>query len=330
MKSEDERMRTVAGVKVSRIGFSSHDEKTQIKGLLWMPESMGTHPRAIIQISHGMEEHIGRYIDFANHLAAQGYVVCAADMLGHGLSVVDESKRSCMPAENGVEILLEDVHELRKMVASRFAQQTPYFMLGHSFGSYLVRVYMAQCGEGLAGVILCGAGQLSKLLSLGGNMLAKALVRFKGEDYRSDFLESMGMGAYAKSVENSQTKSDWHCTDPEVIEAFISDPLCGVPFSAGAYVTTTSLTKMVSTGSHAASVPKDLPILFISGTNDPVGDNGKGVKCAADLLTTAGVKQVDVVMYEGLRHEILNEPQKQEVYTDVTAWIEGVLHGKEV
>lgn len=325
MESEDIRMRTVAGVKATRVGFSSNDGKTQIKGIVWSPESAKISPKAIVQITHGMEEHIGRYVDFANYLASQGFVVCAADMLGHGMSTVDEEHLSCIPAENGVDVLIEDAHELRKTVAARYSQQTPYFMFGHSLGSYLMRVYLSRYGEGLAGVILCGTGQLSKVLSAGGNLLAKMIARSKGENHRSAFLENMGMGAYAKAVDNRRTDLDWLSIDPDVVDAYIADPLCGISFSVGAYATTTALTKEAASLKNAQQVPKELPVLFIAGDQDPVGDNGKGVVSAADLLRRAGVTQVDVKLYKGLRHEILNEPNKEEVYTDIVQWVEGVL-----
>ena len=328
MESEDVRASTVSGVKVTKVGFSSKDGKTQIKGLVWSPKSVKTSPKAIIQIVHGMEEHIGRYVDFANYLALQGFVVCGADMLGHGMSVVDEDHLSCMPAENGMDILIEDAHELRKTVASRYSQQTPYFVFGHSLGSYIMRVYLSRFGKGIAGAVLCGAGQLPKILSVGGNLLAKLIVRSKGQDYRSSFLENMGIGAYSQSVKNKRTDLDWLCTDAKVVDAYIADCLCGVSFSAGAYATTTSLTKQAARKKTARQVPKNLPMLFVAGDQDPVGDNGKGVRRSVDLLEQAGVKQVDCKLYAGMRHEILNEPNKEDVYTDIVQWIEGVLRDR--
>lgn len=325
MGSEDVRMRTVAGVRVTKIGFASADGKTQIKGLIWTPEAVKISPKAIVQITHGMEEHIGRYVDFANFLVSQGFVVCGSDMLGHGLSIGEEDRLSCLPAENGRDVLIEDAHELRKIVASRFSQQTPYFMFGHSLGSYVMQAYLSCYGEGLSGAILCGTGQLSKVLSHGGNMVAKLIVRFKGEDHRSSLLESMGVGAYARAIENPRTDLDWLSCDPQVVDEYIADPLCGVAFSAGAYVVTTALTKEAADLKKARRIPEDLPVFFIAGEQDPVGDKGKGVKRAAELLRQAEVRHVDVRLYEGMRHEILNEPGKEDVYTDIVRWIEGVI-----
>lgn len=325
MESRDTCPTCSPGVKVVKLGFSSHDGKTQIKALLWSPETVTTNPKGIIQITHGMEEHIGRYAEFADHLASKGFVVCAQDLLGHGLSVTDPDKLSCIPLEGGADILIEDAHELYKMVSSRYARQTPYFMLGHSLGSYIMRAYVTRYGSELAGLILSGAGQQSRILSFGGNRLARWIAGSKGEDHRSSFLESMGAGAFAKGVENPRTQFDWLATDEKVVDDYIADPLCGVPFSVGAYVALTQITGEVTAPASAAAVPKELPILFVAGSLDPVGGKGAGVRKAADQLRSSGVGQVEVKLYEGMRHEVLNEPIKQEVYTDILSWVEEVI-----
>lgn len=325
MESKDRRLATLPGVKVAKLGFSSADGETQIKALLWSPEGTTSNPKGIVQISHGMEEHLGRYVDFANYLATQGFVVCAHDMLGHGLSVTSDDKLSCLPLEGGKDILIEDAHELYKMVASRYSRQTPYFVFGHSMGSYLMRAYVTRYGEGLAGAVFCGAGQQSSLISWAGNKLARWIAQSKGEDFQSPFLDSMGVGAFSKRIEGARTEFDWLCTDSAVVDEYIADPWCGVPFSAGAYATLTDLTGEVASSASVSAVPKDLPVLFIAGMLDPVGDNGKGVERSAEHLRRAGVMQVDVKMYENLRHEILNEPAKKDVYTDVVQWIDAVI-----
>ena len=324
MKSQDRCPACSPGVKVAKLGYTSHDKKTPIKALLWSPEAVAAKPKGIIQITHGMEEHSGRYADFADYLAGKGFVVCAADMLGHGLSVTDPEKLSCIPCDGGADILIEDAHELYKTVASRYAQQTPYFMFGHSMGSYLMRAYAARYGKEIAGLVLCGAGQQSKSLSFLGNRLARFIAGSKGEDYRSPLLRSLGTGAFAKSIENPRTQFDWLSTDEAVVDQYIADELCGVAFSAGAYTTLTQITGEVASASCVTAVPKSLPIYFVAGSLDPVGDKGAGVKKAAEQLRLAGVERVDVKLYEGMRHEILNEPGKDEVYADIASWIEGV------
>ncbi|MCL2757130.1 MAG: lysophospholipase [Coriobacteriia bacterium] len=293
----------------------------------------GVKPKAIVQIVHGMEEHINRYEGFARFLAGQGFVVGAADMLGHGQSIASPELLSCIPAENGKTILIEDVHELRSLISEateeRFSQQLPFFMFGHSMGSFIVRAYITYHTQGLAGAILCGSGQQPILLSKIGNTIAKRITKSKGETYKSDFLEGLGAGAYAKKIKNARTDYDWLCTDEAIVDAYIADPLCGVPFSAGAYVALTDITAEIATAANAAKVPRDLPILFIAGSLDPVGANGAGVQKAASLLKNAGVRQVDVVLYTDMRHEVLNETGKKDVYAGLASWMTALSHPRQ-
>lgn len=315
-----------ASVEVATIGFLSYDGTSTIKGQVWKPvetrnRRQGSAPRGVVQIVHGMVEHVGRYDDFARFLVGRGFVVCAADHIGHGRSVADPSQLGCLPPD-GKEVLVEDVHELRKTVSARYSRQTPYFLFGHSMGSFITRAYLARHGQGVRGAVLCGTGQQPLLLSKAGNALARFLVHAKGPEYRSALLDSMGVGAYAKQVDHPRTSDDWLCTDPAVVDAYIADELCGAMFSVGGYATLTDLTGEVAAASCAESVPKDLPVLFVAGAEDPVGACGKGVRAAAEQFRRAGVRSVEVKLYEGMRHEILNEPGRAQVYTDVVDWIE--------
>lgn len=312
-------------VTTAPVGFLSHDGVSKIKGIEWKPvEVRGRKraaPRGVVQIAHGMVEHVGRYDEFARHLAEQGFVVCAADHIGHGRSVSSPEELGCLPVD-GKEILIEDVHELRKTVASRYSRQTPYILFGHSMGSFIVRAYLARHGEDVDAAVICGTGQQPLALSKAGNALARLLAKVKGSDYRSALLDGMGVGAFAKQIENPRTQTDWICTDPAVVDAYLADELCGAMFSVGGYATLTDLTGEVVSVKCASKVPKDLPVLFIAGAEDPVGGCGRGVRAAAQLLQRAGVRDVEVRLYEGMRHEILNEPGRAQVYTEVVDWIE--------
>jgi len=326
MRPDDVASVTTPGVTVTKLGFLSFDGVTQIKALMWSPSAgKSSTPRGIIQIAHGMEEHIGRYAAFADYLASLGYVVCAADMVGHGKSAPDPEKLGCLPSNDGVKILVEDANKLRKVIAERFSKKVPYFVFGHSMGSFLMLAYISRYGEGLAGAILSGSGQQPLLLSKLGGFFARRIAKSKGEDHKSAFLENLGAGSYAKKIKGARTRFDWISTDEAVVDAYSADPLSGVPFSAGGYITLTDLTALVAGTPNAAAIPKDLPILFISGALDPVGKNGALVVKSAEHLRDAGVKQVDIILYEGMRHEVLNEPEKNRVYLDITQWLESVL-----
>ncbi len=312
-------------VAAAPVGFLSHDGVSMIKGLVWGPaEARGRRPaapRGVVQIVHGMAEHVGRYDEFARFLVGHGFVVCAADHIGHGKSVGGPDELGCLPPD-GKEILIEDVHELRKTVTARYSRQTPYILFGHSMGSFVVRAYLARHGEDVAAAVICGTGQQPRVLSKAGNALARFLAKTKGADYRSVFLDNMGVGAFAKRIENARTPQDWVSTDPAVVDAYNADELCGAMFSAGGYATLTDLTGEVVSAACAAKVPKGVPVLLVAGAEDPVGDCGKGVRKAAEQLRRAGVRDVETKLYEGMRHEILNEPGRAQVYTDVVGWIE--------
>ena len=160
-------------MKTQRLGFASHDGASRIHALLWQPDAQSVAPRGIVQIVHGMAEHIDRYEPFARYLVSQGFVVCANDHAGHGKSVHDEGDLGHLPVEGGDDVLIEDVHELRCMTAARFASTVPYVMFGHSMGSFVTRCYLTRHGEGLAAAVLCGTGQQPRPLARAGNMLSR-------------------------------------------------------------------------------------------------------------------------------------------------------------
>lgn len=310
----------------SAVGFLSHDGKSQIRGLVWQPvRSAGSRdafPRGIVQIVHGMSEYVGRYDDFARFLAGRGFVVCGTDHIGHGKSVAALEELGHMPSRGSKDVLVEDVHQLRLTVAARYSRQTPYILFGHSMGSFIVRSYLTRYGEGVSAAVLSGTGQPPFLMSKAGNLMARRIAAFKGDDYRSTFLDGLGAGAFAKKIPDARTPFDWISADPQVVDSYVADEQCGTMFSAGAYATLTELTAEVVSRRRASKIPHDLPLLFVSGADDPVGDYGKGVHEAAELMRRAGVERVDEIIYPGMRHEILNEPGRMQVYTDVSHWIE--------
>ena len=311
--------------------YASRDGKTRINAKIWTNTKFGSSeaegsekPKGIVQIVHGMAEYIDRYDDLASYLVSRGFVVCAEDHIGHGKSAPDESEYGNMPADGGKDILIADVDTLRRMVSELYPD-VPYILYGHSMGSFIARAYIARHGDGLAACVLSGTGNVPAPLSKGGRMMARMLASMKGEKHRSSFIDNMGAGAYGKQIENARTPLDWLSTDETVVDAYIADPLCGFMFTVGGYATLLDLTAEVVTPECAAKVPKDLPIFLVAGDGDPVGDMGKGVKAAAQLLRDAGVKRVDEKIYAGMRHEIHNEIGHEQVYDDLASWIEEML-----
>ncbi len=332
-------------------------------GVLWMPPA-GQPVRAIVQITHGMSEHIERYDHFARFLAAHGFAVCGQDNIGHGKSVASPDDWGHIPAHGGKKALIENVHVLRGIMEKLVMQEgvaavddsaravasdaatapspaaaaasadadaavapdatalLPYFMFGHSMGSFILRDYLAHYGAGLAGAVICGTGHQSAAVATAGLAAAKAVARAKGERYVSDMLFNLADGAYGKAIKGARTELDWLSTNPMVVDAYLADPACGFRFSAGAYIALTGLLVDLSKKSNINRIPKELPLYLIAGSEDPVGDRGCGVTRVFKEYKEAGIKDVDMRLYLGARHEILNEVDKEKVYADVLKWLE--------
>lgn len=308
------------GAVIEDESFLSADGKSTIRARFWMPAGAeGPSPRAVVQIVHGMSEHIRRYDDFARFLAGRGFAVCGDDHIGHGASAPPH-KRGCLPAKGGNEALIADEHTLRGIAQERF-QEVPYVLFGHSMGSFITRCYISRHGEGLAAAVICGTGTVPVLTSRAGNLLARAACAARGEDHRSGLIDSMGAGAYSKAVPGP-TGMEWLSHNEGNVQAYLADEECGFIFSVGGYAALTALTAEACSRACAAAVPHDLPLLYIAGDGDPVGSMGKGVRAAAKLARDAGSVDVTCTIYDHMRHEILNETGHEAVYRDVAEWIE--------
>ncbi len=312
-----------AEAKVMEFGYPSWDGTSTIHGMLWLPT--GAEPRGIVQLIHGMSEHIERYDAFARFLAEQGFAVCGHDHIGHGKSVPSRELLGHMPADTGADVLVEDADTLRSIVTAALPEGLPYFMFGHSMGSFTLRVYLTRHGAGLAGAILCGTGQKPRIVSLAGNLLAKASAKVRGEMAKSELIHSMADGAFSRQIDDPRTEFDWISADRQNVDDYMADDLNGFPFTLGGYASLTRLTMLAASLELARKVPHDLPLLFIAGAKDPVGENGRGVAAAAEMMRKAGAEDVEVILYDGMRHEILNEADADVVFDDVLAWLEAVL-----
>ncbi|MGN0302511.1 MAG: alpha/beta fold hydrolase [Anaerotardibacter sp.] len=283
--------------------------------------------RGVVQIVHGMSEHCLRYDHFARFLVEQGFFVLSHDHVGHGQSVSSADELGHIALSWGAETLIQDVHAVRQAFAPK---ELAYTIFGHSMGSFITRAYLARYGTTVQKAIICGTGNQPRMLSLMGNSLSRLLCRLKGEKAHSPFIHNLADGAYNKSVPNPQTEFDWLSVNPANVEAYIDDPLCGQMFTVGGYAALTSLTKEVVTPEHAAKIPHELPLFFIAGEGDPVGDFGKGVLDAVALYQERGASHITTFLYPEMRHEILNETGNQLVYDDVANWLIYTSEGKEI
>ncbi len=312
-------------VLLTPLRFASSDETSTIHACVWsssaLPGDVGPRlaPRGVIQVVHGMCEHKERYDEFARALVHAGFVVCAHDQIGHGQSCAPE-RWGCLPAHGGRDILVEDVHRLRALMTSHLRKGTPYIVFGHSMGSFVTRAYISQHAGGLAGAIICGTGSVDVSVSRAGNALARAIARLRGQRHKSKLLRGMADGGYASTIPNARTEFDWLSRNQENVDRYIADEACGFAFSAGGYATLTELTAEVCDLKCAQRVPADLPLYYIAGGEDAVGGMGVGVEQAAELATRAGSRDVSCKIYARMRHEILNEDGRAQVFADVIAW----------
>ncbi len=326
-------------MEVTELEFPSTDGVSTINAALWRAKE-DAPVRGVVQVIHGMAEHKGRYLPFIEFLVDQGFVVCAHDHVGHGKTASTPDDYGHIPLRapgnpvasganprqgrtrrlSGADILIADTHQLRCTMQEHLTD-VPYVMFGHSMGSFVVRCYIARHGAGLAAAILCGTGQVSPLLSRGGLVITRILAALHGQRYRSSFVDSLGAGAYARKVSEARTVYDWISPERDAVNEYASDAACGFMFTVGGYAALAGLTLACVSPKAAAQVPKNLPLLFISGQEDPVGDQGKGVDAAVAEYRQAGLATVDERLYPGMRHEIVNRPPGATVREDVAAWL---------
>lgn len=301
--------------------YPSSDGETQIHAVTWTPT---VKPVAVLQIVHGMVEFIERYDEFAEYLASNGIVVVGNDHLGHGQSVANEDRYGFFKLENGNEALLTDINALRLNTAENYPN-LPYFILGHSMGSFLTRQYLARYGEGLAGAIIMGTGSQPTVMLNVGKWLSSLIASFKGWNYRSKFIDNLAFGAYNKRFEPSRTSRDWLTKDTDIVDSYIANPQCTFMFTVNGYYNLFYSIKDCQNKKNIDRIPKNLPVFFVAGKDDPVGNFGKGVVKACDGFKKAGISDVALKLYKDDRHEILNETDRETVFDDILKWIQSKI-----
>lgn len=276
--------------------------------------------RGVIQISHGMAEYSNRYAGFALELCKSGYAVFVSDHIGHGSSVTDKNMLGYF-GENGEDTFVEDLKALTDIIKSEY-NDLPLYLLGHGMGSLIARKYTAKYGYLLDGVIYTGTSGQNPALGVG-IQLANTLIKQNGPYYRSELLDTIAFGAYNRKTEK-RTECDWVSRDTKEVDKFIADDLCGYKYTVSGMKALFLTLKAVSTRRWYNSVPLSMPILLMSGSMDPIGDYSKGVNEVYKTLKKTGHKYVTMKIYDGARHEILNEINRKEVFEDIIRWLNGL------
>ena len=300
-------------IKMENKTFPSSDKSTGIVYTRWFDD--GVKPKAILLIAHGMAEHVGRYDDFARFMVERGYAVYGNDHLGHGKTAKPED-RGWFGEKDGRRNVVEDIRTLLRTAKGDFPG-VRVLLLGHSMGSFLSRLFCMSYSAEIDGAIFMGTSGRNPLSGLG-VLLANLLALFRGGRHRSPFFAKLSTGSYNARFRPSRTESDWLSTDEAEVQKVINDELCGFLFTVSGYRELCKMLVEINRKGWAAGIRKDLPVLLISGEEDPVGAFGAGVREVYRGLKAAGLG--DLTLYPGMRHEVLNEKDKQRAYDDLLAW----------
>lgn len=287
----------------------------------WSPD--GGEIKAVLQIAHGMAEHGERYEELGAYLCEAGYAVIINDHVGHGRSVKSDDDLGYFNGDKNKAGIgfVEDVHKLTLIAKEEFDK--PVILMGHSMGSFVARHYITKYSSDIAGAIICGTSGPNPAAGAG-ILVASLIEKIKGSKFKSEFINGLAFGAYNKRFEG-RTPFDWLSVNKENIDKYIADPYCGFLFTLSGYKNLFEVLQFVSANEWYGAVPSTLPMYLIAGSEDPVGTYGKGVKTVYDKLKETGHKNVDIKLYEGLRHEIHNEDERFTVYADIIKWCDSVI-----
>lgn len=299
--------------------FGSRDGEHKLHAIKWVPET--EKPICILQIVHGMSEYIDRYDDFARFMAGKGILVVGDDHLGHGLSVKEGELRGYFCKEDAATVLVRDEHRLKKMMQEEYPG-VPYIILGHSMGSFILRNYLMRYGSGIDGAVIMGTGMHPRRMVIFAWMLATLISIFAGPKHICRRLDKMLFSAYNRGLKaGPEDSGSWVSLNPVNAKRHREDPMCQFIFTANGFQTLMKLIWNLYDAEKLQQMPKDLPVFFVSGKEDPVGNYGRDVEKVFHSFEGLGMEQVQIKFYPGDRHEILNEADREDVYGDIYRFV---------
>lgn len=290
---------------------------------LYQPEDQSSIKGTVL-ILHGMQEHSGRYAEFARFLASQGFAVATYDHLGHGKTAQTKDDLGFFLYKNAKQQVVIDAENMAAYLEHKFPA-VPHFVLGHSMGSFITRCLLQQAHQRFDGAVIVGTGGKIKGIKFG-----KALLSFLNKiapRYRNSFINNAfsKMNNVRFKNEENHENTNWLSVNKENRDSFLQDELCGIPFTHNGFHTLILLNMDATKRDWAKGIIKKFPLFFVSGADDPVGDSGKGVLETVENLKTDGFQNVSVKIYPNMRHEILNETGKEKVFNDIANWVSNRL-----
>lgn len=301
-------------------GYFDSKGKGRIYYCSWEPQE---RPKAIVQLVHGIAEHVKRYDAFASFLAEKGFLVVAEDHMGHGNSLTKDGIRGYF--NGGWFAAVDDTYFLLQQTKAQFPD-VPYILFGHSMGSFMARTILEKYPDsGIKGCVISGTGWMPEAVLKAGSAISEAVCKISGETKPSQFLQSLVFGGYNKRVEHPKTPHDWLSRDTKIVDAYANDPLCGFIPAAGLIRDMLGGILYIQKKDNLRKMDRQLPVCFVSGGEDPVGNYGDGVLKSADKFKKIGMEHITTKIYPLCRHEVLNEINRNEVYQDLLTWMESVL-----
>lgn len=299
----------------------SSNKKNQLKVYEWLPAE---EVKGVLQISHGMIEHMLRYEAFAEFLCDRGFVVVGNDHLGHGGSVANEEELGYFQTardKDGAQTAVADLHRLTCIIKKKYPN-VPYFLLGHSMGSFFARQYCMTYGEELDGAIIMATGRQNPLAMVLGDKALATMITLQGDHYRSKLLNDGLKISFNRLFQPVETDCDWLTRDKEEIEIYRNDPLCTFLFTLSGFQTLVDTITFIQKEENIQKIPVDLPLYMTSGSKDPLGEQTAGVKEIYKTYKAAGIKEIQGKIYPDARHELLHETNRLEVFEDIANWLE--------
>lgn len=299
------------------ISIESSNKSDKLHVVIWEPE---VEVKGIVQISHGMVEYVERFENLAKVLNDAGWLCIGNDHLGHGKTAANKEDLGYF-GKGKSGLVVDDLHLVTEYAKECYGKNVPYVLFGHSMGSFMARRYLCTYGSELNGAIISGTGYTPNAILGAGKMVAGIVRTIKGERYRSKLLENMAFGAYNKKITDAKTDKDWLTKDEQIVKKYLADEFCTFAFTVNGYETLFDVLSYIQSDENVGRIPKNLPIYMISGDMDPVGDYGKGVETVYNQFKRAAIENVVMKLYEGDRHELTNELDKEQVYADILSWL---------
>lgn len=307
------------GIRKEEFYAESDNKGQKLHCIAWQPEDGKV--KAVLQIVHGMVEYVERYEEFAVFLTGRGYAVIGHDHLGHGKTAASKEELGYFAKKDGDKHVIADMYRITCAGRERWPG-VPLVIMGHSMGSFFTRKYLTRYSRKVDGAIIMGTGFMGLPLVAFGKLVAGAICRVRGSRYRSRLLYNLTLGGNNKRIKELRTENDWLSTNEASVDAYNQDPFCSFIFTAGAYRDFFTILTELAEKKNFGTMNRDLPVFFVAGGEDPVGNYGKGVRACYRQFESLGFKNLSLKLYPGDRHEILNELDRRQVFEDLAAWLD--------